>query len=940
MKNQRKSIVIILALCLIVSSTLGQDVPKTLKARVAEIVAMFPAGDAAEKNRLASEIIQLGPQGIQEVCRMIVAPGTGDDSQARFALNGVATCVTRSGAEQEREIFARAIIGSLGEGADNEVKAFLIGQLQISGKKESVKPLSKFLMDKSLCEPATQALLAIRSPEAEKVLLKSLGSVPGSNKITIIKALGEFRSLAAAKKIARYAESSDENLRRASMYALASIGGPSSERVLDKVAVAASPYDRTRAPSLYLLYAQRLAERGNKVQSLRICRRIIKNYTAPQESHIQCTALSIIADVLGEAAFEELLAAMDNPSREFRLRALELAEAFKGEEVTSRWINKMAEVPPEVEAEIVAMLGRRRDRAALPLLIQKLKSEEKAVRLAAIPAVARMGGGEVLQDLFDLLWAGEADEVAAAKQALMGFSGREVIPRAVEALEEMPPLARAALLEILGERFASEHVDLVFAQAASESPEVRQAALASLENLVRENDLPRLIGLLLEALDRRSIPLIQNAAVASANQIPDPEKRADLFLEMLEKAPASKQIDLLRPLARVGGERALQKVIEGTQNRDAAVQDAAVRTLAEWPDLSAAGELLNICRSTENPEYRFLATQGYVRLVHRAELAPEQKLAMLEEALEIASGAKEKNLLLGGLANVKTHESLKIVAGYLDDQDLKTRAAMAAARIAYPRAGADVGLTGSDVISVLKNAASAVEDGYEKERLEKYIETLLKKEGFEPLFNGKDLSVWKGLVGNPVSRAKMTPEELEEAQAKADEVMHEHWKVVEGILFFDGKGESLCTAKDYGDFELFVDWKIEEKGDSGIYLRGSPQVQIWDPAQWPEGSGGLYNNQKGPSKPLKCADKPIGEWNTFWIKMAGEKVTVYLNNVLVVDDVVLENYWELDKPIYPTGQIELQAHNSPLSFRNIFIREITSDAEIQRLSSKTSGSRN
>jgi hypothetical protein len=168
----------------------------------------------------------------------------------------------------------------------------------------------------------------------------------------------------------------------------------------------------------------------------------------------------------------------------------------------------------------------------------------------------------------------------------------------------------------------------------------------------------------------------------------------------------------------------------------------------------------------------------------------------------------------------------------------------------------------------------------------------------------------------------MTPEELRKSQALADESMHVHWKAQEGILAFDGRGESLCTEKDYQDFELYVDWKIEEGGDSGIYLRGSPQVQIWGPDQSLEGSGGLYNNQNNPRKPLVRADNSVGEWNTFHIIMIGERVTVYLNGVLVTDDVVMENYWERDKPIYSSGQIELQAHNTPLYFRNIYIREI------------------
>lgn len=192
-------------------------------------------------------------------------------------------------------------------------------------------------------------------------------------------------------------------------------------------------------------------------------------------------------------------------------------------------------------------------------------------------------------------------------------------------------------------------------------------------------------------------------------------------------------------------------------------------------------------------------------------------------------------------------------------------------------------------------------------------------EGFVALFNGKDLTGWKGLVKNPVERAKLTPEQLEDLQKAADAKMRAHWSVSDGVLHFDGQGSHLCTEKDYGDFELYVDWKIEKEGDSGIYLRGSPQVQIWD---HPTGSGGLYNNKEHPSDPITVADKPVGEWNTFFIRMVGDRVTVYLNDVLVTDNVVMENYWERDKPIYPTGQIELQSHGTKLYFKNIYIREL------------------
>jgi len=201
--------------------------------------------------------------------------------------------------------------------------------------------------------------------------------------------------------------------------------------------------------------------------------------------------------------------------------------------------------------------------------------------------------------------------------------------------------------------------------------------------------------------------------------------------------------------------------------------------------------------------------------------------------------------------------------------------------------------------------------------------------GFKSLFNGKDLSGWKGLVGNPKTRAAMSSEQMRQAQEKADESMKAHWSVEDDALAFDGKGQSLCTGKDYGDFELYVDWKILEGGDSGIYLRGTPQIQIWDTEYEKyhklgadKGSGSMWNNKKHPRFPSVKADKPVGEWNTFFIRMVGEKVTVKLNGTTVVDNVVMENYWERDKPIYPNGQIELQNHGNKLWFRNIYIREL------------------
>ena len=198
--------------------------------------------------------------------------------------------------------------------------------------------------------------------------------------------------------------------------------------------------------------------------------------------------------------------------------------------------------------------------------------------------------------------------------------------------------------------------------------------------------------------------------------------------------------------------------------------------------------------------------------------------------------------------------------------------------------------------------------------------------GFYTMYNGIDLRGWKGLVDNPVKRRKTSADTLAMKQIKADSIMRKGWLAQGEELHFTGHGDNLCSVKDYQDFELTIDWKIEKDGDAGLYLRGSPQVQIWDIARTnvgaQVGSGGLYNNQINPKNPSKVADNPVGEWNTFRVIMRGERVTVYLNGELVVDNVILENYWDRKIPIFIKDAIELQAHGNHIVYRNIYVKEL------------------
>jgi hypothetical protein len=216
--------------------------------------------------------------------------------------------------------------------------------------------------------------------------------------------------------------------------------------------------------------------------------------------------------------------------------------------------------------------------------------------------------------------------------------------------------------------------------------------------------------------------------------------------------------------------------------------------------------------------------------------------------------------------------------------------------------------------------------------------------GFTALFNEKDLSGWWGLkTEDPVKWKALSADKMAEKKAASLKDIAQHWSVDGEELVNDGHGMYLSTLKNYGDFEFLVDYKTVPKADSGIYLRGIPQVQIWDSTEEAKfkigankGSGGLWNNSPGtPGKdPLVLADKPFGQWNSFRIIMVGERVSVWLNGKLLVDHARMGNYFNRKGQIPRTGPIQLQTHGGEIRWRNVFIREIASDEGNEILASK------
>ena len=397
----------------------------------------------------------------------------------------------------------------------------------------------------------------------------------------------------------------------------------------------------------------------------------------------------------------------------------------------------------------------------------------------------------------------------------------------------------------------------------------------------------------------------------------------------MKESPQNKHFLYFPLLSAIGTQNGLHVIEEIFKNSKGNDKQKAFAALTSWPNSNAMEALYSIASKDTEVQQKNGALLSYIGLIRKSKVSPDQKLLLLKKAMAVAQTAEQKNRILSETSGISIFPALAFAAEYLDNDATKHKAADVVMNIGL----SDKSFQGTLVRGWLTKALNTLNGSdaiYAQKSIQKFLDDMPDKEGYIALFNGKDLSAWKGLVGTPLTRAKMNEKELTEAQIKANGEIKNNWTIENGQLLFAGKGNNLATLKKYGDIELQMDWKIfddgHKEGDGGIYLRGTSQVQIWDTSRThvgaQVGSGGLYNNLDNESKPLKVADNKLGEWNHFYIKMIGDKVTVYLNGVLVTDNVTMENYWDRKSPIFPEEQLELQAHNSRVAYRDIYLKEI------------------
>ncbi|WEK20870.1 MAG: DUF1080 domain-containing protein [Candidatus Pedobacter colombiensis] len=907
----------------------GNKDKRTITTRIADLLAQLPAKDAKQLKANMQEIVQLGSDGYLTLIVGLTAPGKGNNALREYAIGSFSAYVTQPGQDSWRQMSANTYCKALAQLSDQQNKSFIIRQLELVGKDDAVACLQPYLTDVQLADPAARALVKINSKASKAALLNGLAKANGAAQLAIVAALGDSHTKEAAKAIAALT-TGDHELSKMSLYALANIADPSSEAVLAAAAEKAGfKYEKTNAVAAYLLYAERLMKNGDRVQANKIAKNILGKVKANDQVHTRTAALKLVTDFSSAQSDEYLLAAMSNSQFQYRAAALKLALPKITPVTAELWFKKIANADPATQVAIVNMLGDSKVKSILPAISTLFKSKDQSLRTASITAVGNIGQEGALDGLLKVATKGDPTDIVAVANAILRMKGDGITAKVAAFIPKAKPEAQIALINVLASKAANSQLNTIYSQLKNKNTEVRKAAFAALKQTVTGENLPQLFTLLKETSDPSDLTKVQDAIIVAMKGSNDKTQQVDLVLQQMASAPEDKKVLFYKMLTSLGGKKSLKVVSDAFNTGNELAKKAAVAALSSCTDADGIQELIEIARQPANAVYVNQAVSGYLRLVKANNYPAEQRLLLLREAMTVTKKTAQQQQILKDIEQAKCLNALLFAGKYLDNDSLQQIAANTVMNIAL----ADKSYNGILVKDLLNKTISVIkgpDSEYQQEAMRKYLAEMPQGEGFVSMFNGTDLTGWKGLVGNPIKRANMDAKTLAAAQEKADVEARESWKAVSGELLFMSHGDNLATVKKYGDFEMLVDWKIIDdkkgQGDAGIYLRGTPQVQIWDTARVKVGaqvgSGGLYNNKINQSKPLKVADNKLDEWNTFRILMKGDRVTVYLNGILVTDNIILENFWDKNLPIFAEEQIELQAHGSPIAYRDLYIREI------------------
>lgn len=582
-------------------------------------------------------------------------------------------------AAQRVAIEKRLLALLVGEGT-NDGKAFLCRQLSLVGSAEAVPALARMLPDQEMSHHARFALERMPCPEALAALRDALAKTEGRLLVGVINSLGERKDAASVPALTKLAGGADEAVAEAAVAALGKIGGDEAVKAIAAARAKASEKLRPAATDAWLLAADGLVAAGKKAEAAAIYKAV---YDGEKQEHLRVAAFRGLLATGDQAAWDLIIKTLATDDPRMWGTAAAFAREIPGAEATKALAAALANLKPEAQVLLLNALATRGDGAALAPVIAAAKSQDESVRVAALNAIGSLGDASCVAMLADLAAKGQGAEQAAARKSLLALRGKDVDPALIAAAGAGEPAVRLELIRALAARNSAAAVPALLKAAEDADKGIRTEAMNALGVLADAQALPALVKLLVEAKADDERANAERAVVAACRRIADPEAATAPVLAALPGPNAPVRCALLRVLAKVPSAKGLETLRAGVRDADAAVKDAAIRGLADWPHGPAMPDLLAVARTAESPVHKVLALRGFIRLAALPSDRPAEQCARLfADAMALATTPDDKKLVLAALANVNHKTALDLAMASLSDPAIEVEAAAAAVQIA------------------------------------------------------------------------------------------------------------------------------------------------------------------------------------------------------------------------------------------------------------------
>jgi len=598
--------------------------------------------------------------------------------QSRLPLTTVADAVREaSGDPKARAATERRLLAVLETGATADAKRFVCRQLRLIGTAASVPALAKLLDDKALSHMARFALEPMSDPAAGAALREAMGRLDGERLIGVVNSLGRRRDEKAVGALVKLLGAKDVPVAAAAAAALGKVGGADAAEALADARAKAPPKLKPVVTDAWLLCADRMVEAGRRQEAAAVYEKL---YAPDEPAPVRIAALRGLVAAGGADAAPRLVELLKGDDARLRATAVRCVREVEGPAATKAFASALPSLSPSEQVLLLEALAARADPVAAPAVLKAAGHENEEVRVAAVKALAPLGGKAAVGPLLALA-TGDGKVADAARGSLARLRGKGVDESLLKRLSTADDAAaRVELIRALGLRRTDAAAGALLKAAGDENASVRGAAIEALGRVAGRKELDKLVALLVAAPeDQRATA--EKAVLAACSRISDKDACASVVVSAAAKAPGPVRATLLRMLGRIGGKPALKALLAATRDDDPAVADAAVRTLATWGDPAPADELLKIARGAARPAHRILALRGYVRMAGMGRPSPTKLVAALKRAAQLAQRPEEKKLIIGALAGVGHLDALKLAANYLDEKAVSREAASAAMKI-------------------------------------------------------------------------------------------------------------------------------------------------------------------------------------------------------------------------------------------------------------------